>query len=819
MRASVHPAPTHALPAPPSGFRSARGRAAPRLLLSLGRRSQGRGSLRDDARRRGGGRSGSICRARRPALAGLLAVPATAALGAQRRSLPLRQPHPRAPFMADNVRRRRAAAAVACSQHHHHPQQQPPRPRRRGPARAFSDGAAAHANGVTVATSESPSTSRRSVGEAPGASDQAPAPPSSVPPRAARAAKLVDGEQLNVTRALVTVLRARWRRVVVAVVCLLLATTICLLQPVLSGCFFDVLLAESSRIGGFSFKQLIFLQMISFITEPFLTWMYVRSVLAIGEDLIATLRMQLHSIILSKPIAFFDANKVGVLSSLITVDLEEVRKLFVGNVERSRGLRSLCECSCILVVLVILSCRLGPVQAGLISMAAVSAALLTRSSAKFFARDARAVGALGATAAECFGAIRTVRAFSGEATEKERFREHVRDATGTGTKIAATKALLESCNRSAIYVSLFTLYGYGGYLVRTGVVPIGVFASFIGYTFVLTFALQGVVNTLADGRQVMAKLRRINHLLKADISDPALNGDHTSSTKAEAATPASSSSVRVGEENASQAAGDVAEGRKQVQVVDAHNGIDVRFENIHFAYPTRPDQEVIKGLDLTLPRGKMTALVGASGTGKSTLVHLLCRFYEPSMGNIAMNGVPAHDVEMENWMANIAVVNQDPVLFSTSIEENIGYGCVNCTDKEAKVEQAARDADALGFIEELSDGFHTNVGERGGLLSGGQRQRIAIARALLKDAPVVVLDEATSALDGVSETKVQSALTRLLQGRTSLVIAHRLSTVQRADQIAVMHEGQIQEKGTHQELIAKGGLYAQLVNSQRLSFG
>ena len=193
----------------------------------------------------------------------------------------------------------------------------------------------------------------------------------------------------------------------------------------------------------------------------------------------------------------------------------------------------------------------------------------------------------------------------------QRFSEHVQDATATGTKIAATKALLESCNRSAIYVSLFTLYVYGGYLVRTGVVPISVFASFIGYTFILTFALQGVVNTLADARQMFAKLRRINKLLSTDVEE----------------LPSDKKAME-------------APGAQATRATHEHGGttdevdFDVGFEIIHFAYPTRPDQEVIRGLNLTLPRGKMTALVGASGTGKSTLVHLLCRFYEPSVGKV-----------------------------------------------------------------------------------------------------------------------------------------------------------------------------------------
>jgi ATP-binding cassette subfamily B protein len=238
----------------------------------------------------------------------------------------------------------------------------------------------------------------------------------------------------------------------------------------------------------------------------------------------------------------------------------------------------------------------------------------------------------------------------------------------------------------------------------------------------------------------------------------------------------------------------------------------VELAGVDFTYPTRPDAPVLRGVSLAVEPGEVVAVVGQSGAGKSTLAHLLTRFYDPTAGTVSLDGRDLRGLDPSWLRGHIGVVSQEPMLFSSSIAENIRYGVPGATD--AEVESAARAANAHEFIERFPDGYATKVGERGVQLSGGQKQRVAIARAVLKNPRVLILDEATSALDAESEHVVQEALDRLLVGRTTLVIAHRLSTVQGADRVVVLDGGRVVQQGTHAELVAEAGLYRRLVERQ-----
>jgi len=261
---------------------------------------------------------------------------------------------------------------------------------------------------------------------------------------------------------------------------------------------------------------------------------------------------------------------------------------------------------------------------------------------------------------------------------------------------------------------------------------------------------------------------------------------------------------------------------------DKPNGIElsleqlkgqVRFDNIHFTYPTRPDNKVLRGLTMDVEPGKVIALVGESGAGKSSCVSLIQRFYDPQEGNIYLDDVALHEFDTLWLRHRIGVVSQEPTLFACSIRENILYGCPSDRPQpsEEDIIDAAKQANAHNFISEFKEGYETKVGERGVRLSGGQKQRIAIARAILKQPTILLLDEATSALDAESEFLVQQALERLMKGRTTLIVAHRLSTVRNADLVCVVSKGQIVEYGTHSELIEKAGLYKNLVDRQLLA--
>jgi ATP-binding cassette subfamily B protein len=239
---------------------------------------------------------------------------------------------------------------------------------------------------------------------------------------------------------------------------------------------------------------------------------------------------------------------------------------------------------------------------------------------------------------------------------------------------------------------------------------------------------------------------------------------------------------------------------------------EIAFRGVRFRYPTRPDVTVLDGVDLTLRAGEVVALVGPSGSGKSTVAALVARFYDPSEGEIALDGTSLRTLDPSWVREQVGAVSQEPVLFAASIAENVRYGRPGATDDEVRA--ALRAANALDFVLAFPEGLATMVGERGVRLSGGQKQRIAIARAVLKDPRVLVLDEATSALDTESERLVQQALETAMRGRTTIVVAHRLSTVQRADLIGVMDQGRIVEQGRHAELLARGGLYARLASLQ-----
>jgi ABC-type multidrug transport system fused ATPase/permease subunit len=238
---------------------------------------------------------------------------------------------------------------------------------------------------------------------------------------------------------------------------------------------------------------------------------------------------------------------------------------------------------------------------------------------------------------------------------------------------------------------------------------------------------------------------------------------------------------------------------------------DIVFANVNFRYSDGGD-DVLKGLNLTVRKGESVALVGASGSGKTTVARLIPRFFDPQAGSVLVDGFDIRRLTFESLRSQIAIVTQETILFDATIRYNIAYGRLDATDEE--IEQAARAANAHNFIMSMPNGYNTEVGERGGQLSGGQRQRLAIARALLRNAPILILDEATSALDNESEKLVQEALDHLMENRTSVVIAHRLSTIRNADRIVVLQDGQVIEEGTHQELLARSGRYLELIRAE-----
>jgi ABC-type multidrug transport system fused ATPase/permease subunit len=323
----------------------------------------------------------------------------------------------------------------------------------------------------------------------------------------------------------------------------------------------------------------------------------------------------------------------------------------------------------------------------------------------------------------------------------------------------------------AAYAAAALVFWYGARLVADGAMTVGALTQFLVYSMQVAFSLGGLSELWADYNKATGAAERIFELLERA---PQVN----------------------------------AEGGAVLARVDGR----VAWERVEFAYPARPDVPVLKGFSLTLEPGEVVALVGPSGAGKSTVASLLYRLYDPQGGDVRLDGQGLTALEPHWLRRQIGVVAQEPLLFSATVAENIRYGKPAATD--AEVEQAARLANAHAFIQAFPEGYQTLVGERGVQLSGGQKQRVAIARAVLKDPRILILDEATSALDAESEHLVREALERLMKGRTTLVIAHRLSTVKDAHRVVVLDAGKVAQLGTHQALLGEEGIYRRLVERQ-----
>ncbi|KAJ9505384.1 hypothetical protein QJQ45_024133 [Haematococcus lacustris] len=669
-----------------------------------------------------------------------------------------------------------------------------------------------------------------------------------------------------------------------AAVMLLLCTASNLGAPVLSGMLLEALVQQQPIQVYF---KLLGMLTVGYVLEPFMTKIYMNAALRAAETVLATLRMELFRTLLMQKVSFFEQRGAAELTSLISVELDTIRSFIFSNVTRDRGLRALLEMVGSVCVLFALSWRLAPVCSIIIVATAVAATIYRRRTREVEQRQGRSLQQMTSVALQALENMRTVRywrlgqeqeqhqeqqeeeqqeeeeqqqqeqgeqeeqgqeaqeSFAGEALERERFQTHVAQSYKAGLEFASAKAWFEASNRGAIHASLLALYAWGGWLVSSGLMPLRVMVSGIGFTFSLMYATQasgrgrvaltnqptiylaGTVNTLSELRRAsgafsrvsripaamtpcqpdpehwLSKLNYIRQVLVSSEPDPSMYG---------ALPPGAWWEVANGNAPPVQPYADKA----GTAAVEAAQQGPLELRDVTFSYPVRPHVKVLEGLTLTLPRGSVTAVVGRSGAGKSTVAALLSRFYKPQEGAIYLAGRPALSFSRGEWSKAIAMVSQDPVLFTGTIAENIAYGKYGKATQE-EVQAAAEAANAHEFIQQLPDGYATVVGERGALLSGGQRQRIAIARALLKDSPIIILDEATSALDSVSEAAVQQAVQRLVHGRTVLVIAHRLSTVQTADQIVVMADGRAVEVGTHLELSAKqGSRYNELMKAQEL---
>jgi ATP-binding cassette subfamily B protein len=494
-------------------------------------------------------------------------------------------------------------------------------------------------------------------------------------------------------------------------------------------------------------------------------------VTTLGERIVADLRSDVFTHLTHLSSAFFDATRAGEIVSRLTADTTQIKSTVGASV--SIALRNLVLFVGGAAMMVVTSPRLSLFVLGAIPVIVLPLVGFGRAVRKRGRAAQDTLADASGYANELIGAMRTLQAFTNEKLAQSRFGAAVEQAYAAARGATKVRAMLTAVVIFLVFTSIVVVLWVGAQDVLTGSITPGRLGQFVLYAVFAAGGLGELSQVWGEIAQASGAAERLFEILDVEpqIKAPA---------------------------------------RPVVLPKPASGAIE--FRDVDFAYPGRPNVSVLDRLSFRVAPGEKLALVGPSGAGKSTIFQLILRFYDPVSGNVSFDGVRLPDADPAELRARIALVPQDAVVFGTSIRENIQFGRPDATD--AEIDKAAEAAHASEFIRRLPLGYETPVGERGVTLSGGQRQRIAIARAILRKAPLLLLDEATSSLDAESETLVQQALKRLMLNRTSIVIAHRLATVQSCDRILVLDHGRIVEEGTHASLASAGGLYARLAKLQ-----
>ena len=507
-----------------------------------------------------------------------------------------------------------------------------------------------------------------------------------------------------------------------------------------------------------------------FLVQAAFNYLRVYQLGYVGEAVVADLRKQLFEHLTGLSLRFFERRKTGEITSRLTSDIATVQaavsqaaaQIISQTVNLVGGV----------VVLFFISAQLTLVMLVVLPPVIIATAVFGRRLRRVSTAFQDEVAEANARAEEALVGIRIVQSFTAERHEAARYAAAIDTAFGSAVRRARLRAIFVPTVILAMFSGIGVVLWTGGQQALAGTLAPGTLITFLLLTVIVAGSIGTFAGLYSQIQEAIGASQRIFEILDtaADLPEPA--------------NPVALNDVRG----------------------------EVRFEGVRFRYGDRGDEWVLEDIDLLARPGEVVALVGPSGAGKSTLVTLISRFYDPVEGRIALDGVDLRDLDPRALRAHVGVVPQETLLFSGTVADNVRYGRPGASDAEVEAAAAAANADA--FVREFPDGYATIVGERGLMLSGGQRQRIAIARALLKDPRILVLDEATSSLDSESEALVQAALDHLMRGRTTFVIAHRLSTVLNADRIVVIDRGRIVQVGRHAELLAKGGLYADLYERQ-----
>ncbi|MDI9356620.1 MAG: ABC transporter ATP-binding protein [Chitinophagaceae bacterium] len=543
-----------------------------------------------------------------------------------------------------------------------------------------------------------------------------------------------------------------------------------MLFPIISGKLIDAVSGKSNWILQDTTSIVLSLFGILFVQGIF-SFLRVIFFARFAERSLADIRKKLFHKFTKLPISFYDSHRTGDLISRINSDIASLQDTFtfvLGEIIRQLSILFFGITS-IFYYAPSMSIFMLATSPFLI----ITALVLGKKIKKLSRNNQDLLAENTIIVEETTQAIHIVKSFTNEPFENKRYQQSINALVKNALKASIFRGLFISLIIVIIFSSIFSILWYGAVLVEKGELTIGTLISFVLNTTFIGASIAGLGEMFAQVQKSIGASERVLEILQEPEEAPLQ--------------------------------------RESIVFIDP-SFTDIRFDNVSFEYPTRNDITVLHNIHLEIKTGSKTAIIGTSGSGKSTITSLLMRFYEPTGGKIYLNNIPLNEYSLESIRKSIGIVSQDIVLFGGTLLENIQYGNLHASFEE--IENAAKQANAYEFIQSFPDKFHTTVGERGIKLSGGQKQRIAIARAILKNPPILILDEATSSLDSHSEKLIQEALNTITQNRTTIVISHRLASIRNADTILVIEKGNIIEKGTHEQLMSHKNIYHKLVTLQ-----
>lgn len=589
----------------------------------------------------------------------------------------------------------------------------------------------------------------------------APVPPNAGTPEREKS------KQLGALRALWPFILPYWTLMLAAVAALVSTAVVSLALPLAVRRVVDNFNTEQSEILDLYFLAAIGIAGLLAVGTAVRYMLVTR----LGERVVADIRKAVFNRVIGMSPSFYENIMTGEVLSRITTDTTLILSVIGSSV--SIALRNLLIFIGGLALMLLTSAKLTGLVL-LIVPAVIFPILVLGRRLRVLSRENQDwIAASSGRASEQLSAVQTVQAFTYEAASRNMFSEVTEQSFGSARRRIATRALMTAIVIFLVFVGIVGVLWIGANDVRSNTMTMGALIQFVIYAVMVAGAVAALSEIIGELQRAAGATERLVELLQTE-----------------------------------DAVQDVARPLGVPHPISGH----ITFEDVRFAYPARPSIKALDGVSLDIQPGETVAFVGPSGAGKTTIIQMLLRFYDPQDGCIRLDGIDVAQMEREAFRQHIALVPQDPIIFAASAAENIAFGRPGAT--QAEIVAAAQAAAAHDFISALPHGYDSPLGERGVMLSGGQKQRIAIARAILRDVPVLLLDEATSALDAESERAVQEAVDTLAQGRTTLIVAHRLATVKMADRIIVLDQGRVVAQGPHHQLVAEDGLYARLARLQ-----